>query len=63
MLRVFLQTQITGFAEAVINFTDNFSEKRDESEFSHRFVHTANQLHVYLLVESAKFIIGVGLNR
>ncbi|OZC12063.1 hypothetical protein X798_00582 [Onchocerca flexuosa] len=56
------QSQITGFAEAVVNFTENFTEKKDESEFQHRYVNTSKQLHVYVLVESGKFIIGAGIN-
>ncbi|VDK61920.1 unnamed protein product [Onchocerca ochengi] len=56
------QSQITGFAEAVVNFTENFTEKKDESEFQHRYVNTSKQLHVYIQVESGKFIIGTGIN-
>ncbi|CAG9537952.1 unnamed protein product [Cercopithifilaria johnstoni] len=57
------QTQITGFAEAVVNFTENFTEKKDESEFQYRYVNTSKQLHVYIQVESGKFIVGAGINK
>uniref|UniRef100_A0A158Q6Y8 Intu_longin_1 domain-containing protein n=1 Tax=Elaeophora elaphi TaxID=1147741 RepID=A0A158Q6Y8_9BILA len=57
------QTQITGFAEAVVNFTENFTEKKDESEFQYRYVNTSKQLHVYIQIESGKFIVGAGLNK
>ncbi|VDP12402.1 unnamed protein product [Onchocerca flexuosa] len=62
MYENFSNSQITGFAEAVVNFTENFTEKKDESEFQHRYVNTSKQLHVYVLVESGKFIIGAGIN-
>lgn len=59
------QTQITGFAEAVVNFTGNFTgdEADREMEFPFRYVNTTKQLHVYVLVESYTFIIGIALNR
>uniref|UniRef100_A0A1I7W232 Vacuolar fusion protein CCZ1 homolog n=1 Tax=Loa loa TaxID=7209 RepID=A0A1I7W232_LOALO len=57
------QTQITGFAEAVVNFTENFTEKKEESEFQYRYVNTSKQLHVYIQVESEKFIMGAGINK
>lgn len=59
----FFQTQITGFAEAVVNFTENFVEKKNESKFQYRYVNTSKQLHVYILVESGKFIVGTGINK
>ncbi|VDM07824.1 unnamed protein product [Wuchereria bancrofti] len=61
LLHIF--TQITGFAEAVVNFTENFTEIKDESEFQYRYVNTSKQLHVYIQVESGKFIIGTGVNK
>lgn len=57
---------MTGFAEAVVNFTENFVEEDcagKTAEFPFRDVHTAKQLHVYILVESAKFIVGIGVNK
>uniref|UniRef100_A0A915PS22 CCZ1/INTU/HSP4 first Longin domain-containing protein n=1 Tax=Setaria digitata TaxID=48799 RepID=A0A915PS22_9BILA len=57
------QTQITGFAEAVVNFTENFTEEKDETEFHYRYVNTSKQLHVYIEVESGKFILGAGINK
>ncbi|KAM3718093.1 Vacuolar fusion protein [Dirofilaria immitis] len=56
------QTQITGFAEAVFNFTENFTDKKDESEFQYRYVNTSKQLHVYIQMEQRKFIMGTGIN-
>ncbi|MCP9259788.1 hypothetical protein DINM_002988 [Dirofilaria immitis] len=56
------RTQITGFAEAVFNFTENFTDKKDESEFQYRYVNTSKQLHVYIQMEQRKFIMGTGIN-
>ncbi|MFH4979170.1 hypothetical protein AB6A40_005879 [Gnathostoma spinigerum] len=59
------QTQITGFAEAVVNFTTNFTSEDDAklSDYPHRFVGTAKQFHVYLMLESDSFLMGVALNK
>ncbi|VDN07940.1 unnamed protein product [Thelazia callipaeda] len=57
------KTQMTGFAEAVVNFTENFTEEKEELEFPYRYVNTGKQLHVYILLESGKFILGCGINK
>ncbi|KHN87897.1 Vacuolar fusion protein CCZ1 -like protein [Toxocara canis] len=59
------QTQITGFAEAVVNFTNNFTgdDVERDIEFPYRYVSTMKQLHVYILVESSRFIVGTALNK
>uniref|UniRef100_A0A0M3ISR8 Intu_longin_1 domain-containing protein n=1 Tax=Ascaris lumbricoides TaxID=6252 RepID=A0A0M3ISR8_ASCLU len=59
------QTQVTGFAEAVVNFTNNFAgdESERDMEFPYRYVNTMKQLHVYVLVESSRFVVGIALNK
>ncbi|KAE9548961.1 hypothetical protein FO519_007829 [Halicephalobus sp. NKZ332] len=59
------QTDVTGVAEAFINFTENF-RKRSEleiPEYDHRFVKSSNLLEVFVQVEKGEFIIGLGLSR
>ncbi|GMR58841.1 hypothetical protein PMAYCL1PPCAC_29036, partial [Pristionchus mayeri] len=63
------QTEITGFAEAVVNFTDNFvsvptAEKSKICEnVPFRDVVTAKTVHVYILVEEAQFMLGLIMNK
>ncbi|GMT09994.1 hypothetical protein PFISCL1PPCAC_1291, partial [Pristionchus fissidentatus] len=63
------QTEITGFAEAVVNFTDNFvsvptAEKSKLSEeVPFRDVVTAKTVHVYIMVEQAQFMLGIIMNK
>lgn len=59
------QTRITGFAEAIVNFSGNFIEDGEESdvEYPFRYVNTMKQLHVYILLESAAFIMGIAMNK
>ncbi|VDO71778.1 unnamed protein product [Heligmosomoides polygyrus] len=49
------QAEITGFAEAVVNFTDNFvspEEQAQKPEFPFRTVSTQKSEHVYIQVEN-----------
>ncbi|EYB92434.1 hypothetical protein Y032_0194g1444 [Ancylostoma ceylanicum] len=60
------QTEITGFAEAVVNFTDNFVSPRDQAdkpEFPFRTVSTQKSDHVYIQVEECEFLIGLALSK
>uniref|UniRef100_A0A8R1DR08 Intu_longin_1 domain-containing protein n=1 Tax=Caenorhabditis japonica TaxID=281687 RepID=A0A8R1DR08_CAEJA len=66
------QTEITGFAEAVVNFTENFlsSGKRenciklnDDDDFDYRTVSTQRTEHVYIQTEDQQFILGVSLSK
>ncbi|PAV85883.1 hypothetical protein WR25_09134 [Diploscapter pachys] len=64
------QTDITGFAEAVVNFTENFvtpETNKELTEFPFRTVSTQKAEHVYIqarnriFVENDQFLIGVAL--
>ncbi|KAF8384707.1 ccz-1, partial [Pristionchus pacificus] len=63
------QTEITGFAEAVVNFTDNFvsvptaDKSKLTEEIPFRDVVTAKTVHVYIMVEEAQFMIGLIMNK
>lgn len=67
------QTEITGFAEAVVNFTENFlstsrreiSERISENEdgFDFRTVTTQRTEHVYIRTEDDQFILGVSISK
>ncbi|CAI2354945.1 unnamed protein product [Caenorhabditis sp. 36 PRJEB53466] len=66
------QTEVTGFAEAVVNFTENFlsSAKResvvnfnDDDNFDFRTVSTQRTEHVYVRIEQNQFILGVSLSK
>lgn len=48
-----------------MNFTNNFVDESEENEaeFPFRYVNTSKQLHVYILVESENFIMGIGMNK
>ncbi|KAK6023441.1 hypothetical protein OSTOST_10773 [Ostertagia ostertagi] len=59
------QAEITGFAEAVVNFTDNFvspQEQAEKPEFPFRTVSTQKSEHVYIQVEDCEFLIGLALS-
>ncbi|KAK6011411.1 hypothetical protein OSTOST_23501, partial [Ostertagia ostertagi] len=58
--------EITGFAEAVVNFTDNFvspQEQAEKPEFPFRTVSTQKSEHVYIQVEDCEFLIGLALSK
>ncbi|WKY10809.1 hypothetical protein Q1695_002848 [Nippostrongylus brasiliensis] len=60
------QAEITGFAEAVVNFTDNFvtaQEQVEKPEFPFRTVSTQKSEHVYIQVENCEFLIGLALSK
>ncbi|KAF1752076.1 hypothetical protein GCK72_018630 [Caenorhabditis remanei] len=67
------QSEITGFAEAVVNFTENFlstshrdiSEKLTESDdgFDFRTVTTQRTEHVYIRTEDDQFMLGVSISK
>uniref|UniRef100_A0A1I7U2A5 Intu_longin_1 domain-containing protein n=1 Tax=Caenorhabditis tropicalis TaxID=1561998 RepID=A0A1I7U2A5_9PELO len=66
------QTEITGFAEAVVNFTENFlstCSRREiklsdnEDGFDFRTVTTQRTEHVYIRTEDDQFILGVSLSK
>ncbi|KJH49299.1 hypothetical protein DICVIV_04563 [Dictyocaulus viviparus] len=60
------QTELTGFAEAVVNFTDNFSDpksRKKKPEYPHRTVSTQKTEHVYIQVENCEFLIGLSLSK
>ncbi|CAL2042518.1 unnamed protein product [Caenorhabditis brenneri] len=67
------QTEITGFAEAVVNFTENFlstsrretSVKLNENDdgFDFRTVSTQRTEHVYIRTEDDQFILGVSISK
>ncbi|VDO05264.1 unnamed protein product [Haemonchus placei] len=61
-----LSAEITGFAEAVVNFTDNFvspQEQAEKPEFPFRTVSTQKSEHVYIQVEDCEFLIGLALSK
>ncbi|CAI4223544.1 unnamed protein product [Auanema sp. JU1783] len=58
------QTEVTGFAEAIVNFTNNFVDPKGKSrktEFPFRTVSTKKTDQVYIQVENEEFLIGVSL--
>ncbi|KHJ92521.1 hypothetical protein OESDEN_07590 [Oesophagostomum dentatum] len=60
------RAEITGFAEAVVNFTDNFVSPRDQAdkpEFPFRTVSTQKSDHVYIQVEDCEFLVGLALSK
>ncbi|CAB3397650.1 unnamed protein product [Caenorhabditis bovis] len=65
------QTELTGFAEAVVNFTDNFLSHANRppfhlsgtDEFEYRTVSTQKAEHIYIQIENNKFIMGVALSK
>ncbi|CAI5451007.1 unnamed protein product [Caenorhabditis angaria] len=62
------QTEVTGFAEAVVNFTDNFLTSReinshDSDNFDYRTVSTQKTEHVYIQIEDNNFLMGVALSK
>lgn len=63
---------MTGFAEAVVNFTENFlsSARRetvvkfnDDDNFDYRTVSTQRTEHVYIRTEDNNFVMGVSLSK
>ena len=61
----FFQTDVTGVAEAFMNFTENFRKRSDVEipEYDHRFVKSSKLLEVFVQVEKGEFIIGLSLSR
>lgn len=62
------QTELTGFAEAVANFTENFLEPNDvnkdcRKEFEFRTVSTQKAEHVFIMVENGEFMIGISVSK
>jgi len=66
-----IQTDICGFAEAVVNFTSSFEDPmlpltgppQSSDPYSYRYVNSANSREVVLVVEEGNFLIGCSLNR
>uniref|UniRef100_A0A915D2D6 G-patch domain-containing protein n=1 Tax=Ditylenchus dipsaci TaxID=166011 RepID=A0A915D2D6_9BILA len=61
------QTDVTGFAEAVVNFTSTLSEPNcfslHHEEYNFRYINSANSREIVLIVEGGEFLIGTCLNR
>lgn len=58
---------MTGFAEAVVNFTGNFIDADinllSGSNYNFRYVNSTNTCEIVLIVEGGVFLIGACLNR
>lgn len=53
---------MTGFAEAVVNFTDNFVDvKEARAEFPFRTVSTKKTEQIYIMVENSEYVVGTSL--
>ncbi|CAP30461.1 Protein CBR-CCZ-1 [Caenorhabditis briggsae] len=67
------QSEITGFAEATVNFTDNFlctlrrdvAENLDDNDdgFDFRAISTQRTEHVYIRTEDNQFMLGVSISK
>lgn len=70
-INTYFQTDICGFAEAVVSFTSSFDDpllpmtscSSQSGPYSYRYVNSANSREVVLVVEEGNFIIGCSLNR
>uniref|UniRef100_A0A914DZP8 CCZ1/INTU/HSP4 first Longin domain-containing protein n=1 Tax=Acrobeloides nanus TaxID=290746 RepID=A0A914DZP8_9BILA len=61
------KTDITGFAIAIVHFTDDFTNKEDRllssSEYDHRYVTSKNCFEIVIQIEKGEFLMGIALNR
>ncbi|CAJ0562034.1 unnamed protein product, partial [Mesorhabditis spiculigera] len=59
------QTEVTGFAEAIVNFMNDFTDASliPEEEFPYRDVVTEKTAQVYVQVENCEFLIGIAFDK
>ncbi|CAJ0946608.1 unnamed protein product, partial [Mesorhabditis belari] len=60
------QTEVTGFAEAIVNFMNDFSDKENqnfEGDFPYRDVMTDKTAQVYVQVEHGEFLLGISFDK
>ncbi|KAI1719609.1 vacuolar fusion protein CCZ1 like protein [Ditylenchus destructor] len=62
------KTDITGFAEAIVNFTSSLTESNTfcslpTEEYNYRYINSSNSREIVLVVERGEFLIGTCLNR